>query len=123
MLRPSLPEVEETRHFRFGVPQFKIRGTTFAGLGKDATTAVFCVSEKEADSATAAEPATCQTVRRMDARRSFLQLRDVSEARVRALVEDAWRRQAPKRLVAEYNGGTGPAVRSAEQQRRPAAEV
>ena len=65
----ALPEVEETSHFRFRVPQFKVRGRTFAGLGKDATTAVFCVSEQEAVSATADDPATCQAVRRRDARR------------------------------------------------------
>jgi hypothetical protein len=114
----SLPEVEETSHFRFGVPQFKVRGKTFTGLGKDATTAVFCVSEQEAESATAADPATCQPLRRMDARRSFLglqiQLGNVSKARVRGLVEDAWRHQAPKRLVDEYTKGTGRKVRSAD---------
>lgn len=31
----ALPEVEETSHFRFHVPVFKIRGRTFLGLGKD----------------------------------------------------------------------------------------
>jgi hypothetical protein len=47
----ALPEVEETSHFRFHVPVFKIRGRTFLGLGQDQTTAVFCVSEQEADQA------------------------------------------------------------------------
>ena len=115
----ALPEVEETSHFRFRVPQFKVRGRTFAGLGKDATTAVFCVSEQEAVSATADDPATCQAVRRRDARRSFLglqvQLRSVSRARVRGLVEDAWRHQAPKRLVAEYKEGADREGHSANQ--------
>jgi hypothetical protein len=115
----ALPEVEETSHFRFRVPQFKVRGRTFAGLGKDATTAVFCVSEQEAESATADDPATCQAVRRRDARRSFLglqvQLRSVSRARVRGLVEDAWRHQAPKRLVAEYKEGADREGHSANQ--------
>lgn len=108
----ALPEVEEISHFRFRVPQFKVRGKTFAGLGRDATTAVLCVSEHEAENAVEADPTTCQAVRRMDARRSYLglevQLRDISKARVRRLVEDAWRHQAPNRLVAEYNKGPGP---------------
>jgi hypothetical protein len=63
----ALPEVEETSHFRFHVPVFKIRGRTFLGLGKDQTTAVFCVSEQEADQAAAADPGSCQAVRRGDA--------------------------------------------------------
>ena len=31
----ALPEGEETSHFHFHVPVFKIRGRTFLGLGKD----------------------------------------------------------------------------------------
>ncbi|MGC1183963.1 MAG: MmcQ/YjbR family DNA-binding protein [Candidatus Dormiibacterota bacterium] len=106
----ALPEVEEITHFRFGVPIFRVRGKTFAGLGRDGSTAVFCVTERQARSAAADDPASCETVRRMDARRSFLglqvQLSRVPEARIRGLVEDAWRRQAPKRLVDEYDRGT-----------------
>jgi hypothetical protein len=111
----ALPEVEETSHFRFCVPQFKVRGKTFAGMGKDATTAVFCVSKEEAGSAIAADPATCEAVRRMDTRRSSLglqvQLSNVTEARVRGLVEDAWCHQAPRRLVTEYEKGTSSSTR------------
>lgn len=111
----ALPEVEETSHFRFRVPLFKVRGKTFAGMGKDETSAVFCVSEQEAVNSTAADPATCEAVRRMDAGRSFLGLQvalsNVSETRIRGLVEGAWRHQAPKRLVAEYDKGTSPSER------------
>jgi hypothetical protein len=89
----ALPEVEETTHFRFHVPQFKVRGSTFAGLGADATTAVFCVSEQDAARASAADPATCKAVRRMDARRSFLglevQLRTVSRVQARGCLAHA----------------------------------
>ena len=70
----ALPEVEEITHFRFRVPVFKVRGRTFVGLGKDETTAVFCVSEREPDNAAADDPATYEAVRRRDARRSFLGL-------------------------------------------------
>jgi hypothetical protein len=110
----ALPEVEETSHFRFHVPVFKVRGRTFCGLGRDETTAVFCVDEGRADAAAEADPATCEALRRPDARRSFLGLQvrlgDVSAERVARLVEEAWRHQAPKRLVAEYDRG-GPAPR------------
>lgn len=69
-------------------------------------TAVFCVSESAADEAAAAEPNGYEAVRRQDARRSFLglqvRLSEVAPERVRALVEEAWRQQAPRRLVAQY---------------------
>ncbi|MFI7431260.1 MmcQ/YjbR family DNA-binding protein [Micromonospora sp. NPDC049836] len=105
----ALPEVEETSHFRFHVPVWKVRDRTFLGMGKGETTAVFCVSEQEANDAAAADPATYDAVRRQDARRSFLglqvQLGNVSEDRIRSLVEKAWRHQAPKGLIAERDGG------------------
>jgi len=76
-------------------------------MGKDETTAVFCVSARAADEAAAADPATCEAVRRRDARRSFLglqvQLDNVSPERVHGLVEQAWRQQAPKQLIAEHD--------------------
>lgn len=43
-------------------------------MGSDETTAVFCVSEQQADEAAAADPGACGAVRRRDARRSFLGL-------------------------------------------------
>jgi hypothetical protein len=100
----ALPEVEETSHFRFHIPVFKIRGRTFLGLGKDQTTAVLRISEQEANQAAAADPGSCQAVRRGDARRSFLglqvELGRVPAERVQWLVIQAWREQAPKELVA-----------------------
>ena len=99
----ALPEVEETSHFRFHVPLFKVRGRTFVGTGKDGTTAVFCVSEQQADQAAAGDPGICEAVRRRDARRSFFGLQvalgSVPAERVHWLVDEAWRQQAPKRLV------------------------
>lgn len=111
----ALPGVEELSHFRFHVPVYKVRGRTSLGMGKDQTTAVFCVSEWEANKAAAADPGTCAAVRRRDARKSFLglqvQLGSVADERIRGLVEDAWRQQAPKRLVAERDEGTAAPTR------------
>lgn len=110
----ALPEVEETSHFRFHVPIFKVRGRTFLGMGKNGTTAVFCISEQQAENTAAADPSACEPVRRRDAGRSFLglqvELGNISEDRIRSLVEDAWRNQAPKQLVAEHDrdGATSP---------------
>jgi hypothetical protein len=101
----ALPEVEEASHFRFHTPVFRVRGRAFVGLGKDETTAVFCISEQEADHAAAADPGACEAVRRRDARRSFLglqvELASLPPQRIRSLVEEAWRQQAPRKLAAE----------------------
>ncbi|WP_182897339.1 MmcQ/YjbR family DNA-binding protein [Microbispora sp. H10830] len=103
----ALPEVEEVSHFRFHVPVFKVRGRTFLGMGRDETTAVFCVAEQQAADAAQADPSAYESVRRPDARKSFLglqvELGRVTAERVRSLVEEAWRQQAPKRLAAEYD--------------------
>lgn len=103
----ALPEVEEVGHFRFHVPVFKVRGRTFLGMGRDETTAVFCIAEQQAADASQAAPAAYKALRRPDAKKSFLglqvELGRVPAERVRSLVEEAWRQQAPKRLVAEYD--------------------
>jgi hypothetical protein len=105
----ALPDVEETSHFRFHVPAWKVRGKTFLGMGQDETTAVFCIGETAADEAAAADPASYEAVRRQDARRSFLglqaELGRIAPDRARELVELAWRQQAPKRLAAGYDRG------------------
>lgn len=107
----ALPEVEETTHFRFRTPVWKVRGRTFLGMGKDQRTAVFCVSEQQASAAAAADPASCAAVRRQDSRRSFLGLEvvigNLSRQRIRDLAEMAWHEQAPKRLAAERNRARG----------------
>jgi hypothetical protein len=105
----ALPGVEETSHFRFRTPVWKVRGRTFLGMGKDEKTAVFCVSEQQAIAAAAAAPVSYAAVRRQDARRSFLGLEvvlgNLSTQRIRELAEIAWRQQAPERLVAERDQG------------------
>lgn len=106
----ALPEVEEISHHLFRVPEWKVRGKTFLGMGKDETTAVFCISEQEANEAAAADPSAFAAVRRKDARRSFLglqaELGRISPERMRDLAEKAWRCQAPKRLAAEHERGS-----------------
>ena len=102
----ALPEVSEKLHFRFKVPLWQVRGKTFLGMGRDQTTAVFCISEDSAEGAVAADPRLGAAVRRADARRSFLglevPLRGVDPKRLEALVTEAWAAQAPKRLLGEH---------------------
>jgi hypothetical protein len=106
----ALPEVEETTHFRFHVPIWKVRGKTFLGMAKNEMAAVFCISEQEADEASAADPATFAAVRRQDTRHSFLglqvELGSVTAERIRDLAGQAWRCQAPKALVAQERGSS-----------------
>lgn len=108
----ALPEVEETSHFRFRVPIWKVRGKTFVGMTKDEMAAVFCISEQEADQASAADPATYAALRRQDTRRSFLglqvELGSVTPERIRDLAEQAWHRQAPKALTWQERGSSAP---------------
>lgn len=102
-LATALPEVTEKDHFRFKVPLWQVRGKTFAGMGRDETTAVFCISEKCAEEYAAADPEHTAAVRRTDARRSFLglevKLAGVSAQVVRNLIEQAWTAQAPRTLA------------------------
>ena len=104
----ALPEVTEKQHFRFKVPLWQVRGRTFLGMGRDETTAVFCITEGSANAAAATDPAHAAAVRRMDARCSFLglevRLDGIPKERIEALVREAWAAQAPKRLVKQHIG-------------------
>jgi hypothetical protein len=98
-----LPEVTEKQHHLFKTPKWQVRGRTFLGMGRDQTTAVFCIDEGSANTAAAADPAHAAAVRRSDARRSFLglelKLAGVSANTVEAFVNEAWRSKAPRALV------------------------
>lgn len=108
-LAMALPEVEESTHFRFHQPIFKVGGKPFAGGGgsKGDTAAVFSVSQEEAAGAVAEDPASYEEVWRPVAKKSLVGLRvdlaRVSEERVEELVEHAWRHKAAKRVVAAYD--------------------
>ncbi len=102
----ALPEVSEKQHFRFKVPLWQVRGKTFLGMGRDETTAVFCITEESAAARAATDPANATAVRRMDARRSFLGLEvrlvGMSPEVLQELVGEAWVAQAPKTLVKQH---------------------
>jgi hypothetical protein len=75
-------------------------------MGRDETTAVFCITEESAEQHAAADPDHTAAVRRMDARRSYLgleaQLGGVSAQMVSDLTKEAWAAQAPKSLVKQH---------------------
>lgn len=103
----AFPEVEESLHFRHKQPVFKVKGNAFAGGEKGEATAVFSVSQEEAEAAIADDPAIYDDVWRMAATKSFVGLRvqldKVSKERVQELVEHAWRNRAPKKVVDAYD--------------------
>jgi hypothetical protein len=105
-LATGLPEVTEKQHHLFKVPVWQVRGRTFLGMGRDETTAVFCITEESANMSAMADPEHAAAVRRKDARRSFLglevHLAGVAFERVEALVREAWLAQAPRMLVRDY---------------------
>ncbi len=102
----TFPGVEETTHFRFREPVFKVNGKTFAGADQGRQSIVVCISQSEAAEIVAGEPDHYEEVWRPGAR-SFVGLRielaDVPAERVQELIERAWRTRAPKRLVAAYD--------------------
>ena len=104
----ALPEVTEKQHFRFKVPLWQVRGKTFLGLGRDSSTAVFCITEVSAEAAAAADPEHAIAVRRMDTQQSFLglevRLNGTPRDRLEELVLEAWSSQAPKMLVKQHFG-------------------
>lgn len=104
----GLSEVTEKQHHLFNVPVWQVRGRTFLGMGRDETTAVFCIAEESANIAAVADPEHSAAVRRKDARRSFLgievKLAGVTPERVEALVHEAWATKAPRSLVKTYLG-------------------
>ena len=103
----ALPEVTEKQHHLFQVPLWQVRGTTFLGMGRDETSAVFCIDEESANAAAAAGPEHATAVHRRDPRGSFLgldvRLSRVSEERVAALVRQAWAEKAPKMLAKQQH--------------------
>lgn len=96
----ALPDVTEKEHVRFKVPLWQVRGKTFVGMGRDETTAVFCLTEASAGARAAADPDSAQAVRRTDARRSFLglevRLGAVAPETIEDLVNEAWVTQASR---------------------------
>ena len=98
-----LPEVEEKSHFR--LPGFRVADKLLAHLEKGDKHAIVCISQEEAEAASAEQPEVYQEVWRDG--RIFVGLRvdlaKVTNQRMQELIEHAWRNRAPKRLVKEYD--------------------
>ena len=97
----AFPGVEEGSSY--GTPGFRVRGKFLARLWEDGEVLVVKCGDDERDFRMKADPETFFIT---DHYRGYptvlVRLSRVSEDDLQAVLEEAWRRQAPKRLVKEY---------------------
>ncbi|QES47274.1 hypothetical protein DEJ50_04955 [Streptomyces venezuelae] len=104
----SLPDSSEK--LSWGMPTFRVAGKVFAALGEDDTTVGFKCPREERAELIAAEPAKFFLRAGHDDNYAWLRARLAAlddRAELRAILADAWRQAAPKRLAeAHPNLGT-----------------
>jgi hypothetical protein len=88
----------------YGTPGFRVRGKFIARLKEDGETLVVKCGDDERDFRMQADPKTFFTT---DHYRGYptvlVRLAKVTPTDLREVIEQAWRRSAPKRLVAAYD--------------------
>jgi hypothetical protein len=98
----AFPGVEEG--LSYGTPGFRVRGKFLARLWEDGETLVIKCGDDERDFRLQADPEAFFVT---DHYRGYptvlVRLARVREEDLHAVLEEAWRRQAPKRLVKEYD--------------------
>ncbi|WP_433932321.1 MmcQ/YjbR family DNA-binding protein [Sorangium cellulosum] len=108
----SLPEAEEQDHF--GKPSFRVRGKIFATHWVQEERAVLKLSLDEQDSLVQAQPDVFSVTPWGHQGWTRVELRRVDRTLLEELLAGAWRRVAPKRVVAQWEAG-----RSGEQAAPP----
>lgn len=99
----DLPEVEEGTHF--GMVAFSVRGKGFASVTKDDAVQLR-MSDEDAERALAAHPTAERLVRTGTPIGLRVPLADVNGKDLNALVHQAWRARAPKRLAQQSDAAT-----------------
>jgi hypothetical protein len=95
----ALPEVEEGTWFR--TPAWKVRGKSFARLKEDGETLVVLVELGEKEMLMEAEPHIFfETPHYHGYPAVLVRLAAIPEDELAEVLEDSWRRKAPKRLIA-----------------------
>ena len=101
----QLPGVEESTSY--GTPALKVRGKLFVHLKEDGETIVLRTDAFERSHLLQSAPHTFFiTDHYRDYPWVLVRLPAVTRGQMRELLEDAWRRVAPKRLLAAYDAGT-----------------
>jgi len=89
----------------YGTPGFRVRGKFLARMWEDGEVLVVKCGDDERDLRLAADPGTFFVT---DHYRGYptvlVRLKKVSESDLREVLEAAWRRSAPKRLIEERDG-------------------
>lgn len=102
----SLPGVEEGTSY--GTAALKVRGKLLVRLKEDGTTLVVGTTFAERDHLLRDEPdALFLTDHYRDYEWILVRMARVKVALLRSLIEDAWRRAAPAKLVREYDATHG----------------
>jgi hypothetical protein len=96
----SMPEAEERAHF--GHPDFRVRNKIFATLWPDKGVAVVMITVADQTALLQMHPETFSLNAWSHHGATNVHLRHVSAAQFRDLLRTAWRKVAPKRLVAEH---------------------
>lgn len=98
----ALPGVEEG--LSYGTPGFRVRGKFLARLWEDGETLVVKCGDDERDYRMKADPETFFVTEHYRGYPTVLvRLARVRAADLQAVLEEAWRRQAPRRLVKAYD--------------------
>jgi hypothetical protein len=97
---PGAAEVEAWGH-----ATFRVEGKIFVGLDEDARTANLKTSADEQAALVGSDPDAFELAPRVG-RHGWTRVRvgKIDAEQMRELIVEAWRRTAPKKLVAEYDG-------------------
>lgn len=99
----ALPGVEEG--LSYGTPALRVRGKLIARLREDGDSLVVMIDFDERELLMHSDPQTFYiTEHYRNYPAMLVRLSKVDVATLRELLDDAWRRVAPKRLVAAYDG-------------------
>ena len=99
----GLPEALEIDHW--GDPSYRVRGKIFAVLHAREHHAVLKLAREDQNALVAAAPEVFQTTPWGHQGWTRVELRKVDAREFRALLEDAWRQVAPKRVAAAFTRG------------------
>jgi hypothetical protein len=102
----ALPEVTEEPHF--DMSSFRVRGKIFATVPPDGQHLHVFVDEPEVSAAVAQNPAAFAPLRWGRRLRGLrVELAASPPGELQELIEESWRRKAPRRLVADFEAERG----------------